>query len=328
MNDATKKFLKHLLRWTIMAVIFLFLGMYLYRNWQKIKDVEFQFNWFYLVAAIIAFGFDYFIQLVVYRMLLKAMGIRLGWVKSLGLYCLPQLGKYVPGKVVSAAGVMYIMKREGYRPEEGLALAILFLAIALTGGLVTGLVFLPFSPGLWDIPAIRLLPIILPLLIIGLWPRFFYSVLNFALRVLKRSPLHQSLTYASALRIMLVASVRWAVLGVTFWLFARAMFPVDLKVLPLLTTALCVSYVVGYAALIAPAGLGVREAVMLVALGQFFSPGQAALLTASCRLWLTLGELFITLIGAILYIRQTRMSVSELKSAPELETSANSQAGE
>jgi uncharacterized membrane protein YbhN (UPF0104 family) len=84
----------------------------------------------------------------------------------------------------------------------------------------------------------------------------------------------------------------WIAYGVGFGLFWRALLGsgggVSMAVLAVYTA----SYLAGYLALFAPGGIGVREAALaglLVSL-RLATPGDAALLAAASRVWLTVVE--------------------------------------
>ncbi len=51
------------------------------------------------------------------------------------------------------------------------------------------------------------------------------------------------------------------------------------------------AYFLGYAAVFAPAGVGVREGALAVLLAPWTGPAEAAVLAVIARLWMTVGEM-------------------------------------
>jgi uncharacterized membrane protein YbhN (UPF0104 family) len=83
--------------------------------------------------------------------------------------------------------------------------------------------------------------------------------------------------------------VNWLVLGVAFRLLADGL-GLDVPLL-LGTSAFAAAYLLGYLALFAPAGLGIREGFLVAFLGPSVGPGPALTLAAAQRVWMTLAEL-------------------------------------
>ena len=52
--------------------------------------------------------------------------------------------------------------------------------------------------------------------------------------------------------------------------------------------------IVGLVAVFAPAGLGVREGVLIMGLAPLVGPGSAIVISGACRVWQTLIELVMT----------------------------------
>jgi uncharacterized membrane protein YbhN (UPF0104 family) len=82
----------------------------------------------------------------------------------------------------------------------------------------------------------------------------------------------------------------WIGYGVALWLLARGLTNVELS-LRMATGAFAGSYVIGFLALVAPAGLGVREGVFILMLDRVVGTPAAVALAVASRLLLTVAEL-------------------------------------
>ena len=91
----------------------------------------------------------------------------------------------------------------------------------------------------------------------------------------------------------------WAVVAVALCRACRAFADVPLGWLPVLIAAAGLSATVGFLALFAPAGLGVREAILLVVLSGVLSETDAALVTVAMRLLSILVEVGLGLAGLV-----------------------------
>ena len=85
----------------------------------------------------------------------------------------------------------------------------------------------------------------------------------------------------------------WALYGFAFAWFARGVLGVAAGATWEYIAVFTASYVIGYIILIAPGGLGPREAVMyqLLTSMSLATPAEAALLTVASRVWLTILEI-------------------------------------
>jgi hypothetical protein len=81
--------------------------------------------------------------------------------------------------------------------------------------------------------------------------------------------------------------------GVAFWLFARGITPRATGNASSYIAVYTGSYLAGYLALFAPGGVGVREAVLVIAMPKFdlASAPDAAVIAITSRLWLTILEI-------------------------------------
>jgi uncharacterized membrane protein YbhN (UPF0104 family) len=67
--------------------------------------------------------------------------------------------------------------------------------------------------------------------------------------------------------------------------------------LPSLIAIFNAAQIIGFLALFAPAGIGVREGVLSVGLQPLVGPGPAIVITGVCRLWQTAIELLLAGVG-------------------------------
>ena len=79
--------------------------------------------------------------------------------------------------------------------------------------------------------------------------------------------------------------MNWVVYAAAFWLFARS-FHVEGSFMQI-GAAFAAAYVMGYVAVFAPAGIGVRESFLVVFLGPTAGAGAAGALAVASRVWIT-----------------------------------------
>src|SRR5690606_37352746 len=107
--------------------------------------------------------------------------------------------------------------------------------------------------------------------------------------------------WLTSLGCYLLYALNFALIGMGLWFVARALspYPIGLASLALLIGAFASSWILGFLAPGAPAGLGVREAVLSVWLGGTFSAPVVVAIIILLRIATTLGDLFSLLWGSV-----------------------------
>jgi hypothetical protein len=257
----------------------------------------------FLVLAIAANCLASFLSAVGYRTLLSAFCAPPSMAAVCAVAWIPNLGKYVPGKVASLAGAAWLLRH--YRIPAATAAGVVVVQQGLW--ILTG--FLLAAPlCLWE-PIRQRLPLAwawcLAAMVTGvvlLHPRVFGSLGNVLLRKLRRPalvPLPRMRRYLPPVLLMIAA---WMLLGVTTWLAARSVVQVPVARLPILTAAIALASSLGLLALFAPGGIGVREGVLLMVLAPV-TGATTAVVAVLMRLLQTLEEVLLAGIGTVIFWR-------------------------
>ncbi|MCW2613764.1 MAG: hypothetical protein JWN08_758, partial [Frankiales bacterium] len=237
---------------------------------------------------------------MVWRSLLADLGTRLPLRPALHVFFLGQLGKYVPGSVFAIAAQMELGKAHGApRSRVGTA-SLVFMGVLVAAGLLTAAVVLPLtSPDALDDYAWVL--VALPVGLALLSPPVLSRLVALLLRVLRRDPLERPLSWRGSGAALGWALVMWAAYGVHLWLLVRTQDTSEGPDLLLLSVgAYALAWTAGFLFVVAPAGAGVREAALVVALAPVLDRGPALALAVLSRVLMTLGDLGWGAVGAAL----------------------------
>jgi uncharacterized membrane protein YbhN (UPF0104 family) len=240
-----------------------------------------------------------FFSALAWRALLADLGQHLPVLGAVRVFFVGQLGKYLPGSVWPVVAQMELGKAHGLsrRPVGTVALLVMVLNVAT--GLLVAVVLLPFtSPHAlshygW---AIAFLPVGLALL----HPRILNPVVNKAFSLAHREPLEQPLT----LRGIAIATgwtmLMWASYGVQIWALADGLHATGAKsLLALSTGAFALAWTAGFLFIVSPAGAGVREAILILALNAVLHRPELVALAAVSRLLMTAGDLVWGAVGGL-----------------------------
>lgn len=219
-----------------------------------------------------------------------------------------QLAKYVPGNLAQHAGRAGLALRKGM---SGKALAVTVAQetiLAIAASVIVGMTMLAASgPGLAQLPRsshvalIWLVPIlllaVLMLVSVRLPPECLSRSPSRLLRLLGQIG---GLPGARvALPPLTVYALNYVLIGVGLWLLARAAgLPAALD-WPLVTAAFSLSWLLGFLAPGAPAGLGVREGILVVLLSGTASNGDLLAFVLLARLATMLGDIINFSLGTL-----------------------------
>lgn len=254
-------------------------------------------------AALVAVLAALFTSMLSWRALLAGLGSPLRTASAARIFFVGQLGKYLPGSVFPVLAQMEIATAHKV-PRTRTALAsVLTMLIALLTGLIIAVVALPFaSRGMryaWVFGFV-------PVLIACLYPKILNWGFGMLLKLARRPPLEQPLG-ARAIGISLGWSfVSWACYGLQIWVLAiRAGAPAG-TALPLGIGAFAFAWCAGFLVILAPAGAGVREVVLVAMLAPALGGQGNALAVALVSRGVTTVADLITAGTATAYFRRDK----------------------
>ena len=287
---------RRLLRWAERlagVVVAAFLALYLIRNWSEVTAHPWTIDWSRLALATLCVLVAYSAFVLSWRRILLHLGGRLTVRDAHRVWYIGNLARYVPGKVLQLAGTAYLARAKGVSPVLTVSASLTSQVFVLVAGLVVAAATLPeLAAGaaqleaLWPVglglAAVLLLVVLTPALDL---------VYRLALRALGRSEYHETVPLGEKVVLLVANLFAWAAFGTGFWLFVRAVAPIEADALVPMIGISAAGYVGGYLAVFVPGGLGVREGLYALLLAAYVPPSMAVAIAIFCRLWLTACEL-------------------------------------
>ena len=222
---------------------------------------------------------------------LADLGGSLPQARAMRVFYLGQLGKYVPGTVWPALTQMRLGRDYRVPPRAVGAAFAVFMLVLVGTGLLVGLPVIPLL-GRDAVDEYRWLVLVLPLFALALAPPVLNRAVALALRALGRPPLPAPLSLAGVLRVAGWALLSWLCYGVHVYLLARRLGVEGGALLWLQGTgAFAAAFAGGLVLVLAPAGVGVREAALLVLLGSTITAPRATVVAVVSRLLFIVGDL-------------------------------------
>lgn len=228
-------------------------------RWAEVRDELATLHsgelWLSLAAALAGVG----ASSGIWHQMLAGIGGRLPVRVSLRIFFVGQIGKYLPGAVWPAVTQAALAREHDVAPRATVAAVTLFLWVHLVTGTITAVLLLAVTGRL---PLVALLA--LPLLAALLTPALLGWSLQALLRLARRRPLRRLPDGRHLLAACAWAAAMWLCYGVHLYLLTVA---VGEPVQGIVTTGVfAAGWVVGFVLLIAPAGVGPREAAIVALL--------------------------------------------------------------
>lgn len=277
-------------------------------------------SWGVLTAASSALLAGYLLSGVLWGWMVRDLGgPKVSALDACRVYFTANLARYVPGKVFQLAGVAYLSRGVGVSARLGTAAALLGQGLALAGATLVGARALVGTGQRFHTLGVVAIVGAATVLVLVAVPPVFRGAARLGFRLLNEDfPESLSDDPTFGLRWAFLYMVNWIIYAGSFWGLVRS-FGLEGTALDV-ASAYAASYVLGYLAFFAPAGLGVREGFLVAFLAPAFGVAGAGVATAVAvigRLWTTLVEVLPAGIFAASYLRPGEGGASPLETGGE-----------
>lgn len=300
---------KYLVYAMVLSAIAYFFVQALQKNWHNVREHQFLIDPLNLSLGLITLFATYLIATVAWHRSINTLsaGPRLSWTHSVAAVNSSNLVKYLPGKVWTYTLQLYWLSKAGFSKSLVTYVNIINLGASITTTLICGLLLLLFTPNLLapelTLAALAMI-VAIDLVCIKFQAPLFRWGVTLAQRFLKRDLRYyepSARTWLEIHALHLLAAIAFALCA---YFTARGIgYPLPLRDSPRIMTALLLADLVGFVAVFAPGGLGVREGLMYVMLGGASSGSLALVLPLSIRMLNMLVDL--TLGGFALHLSRS-----------------------
>jgi hypothetical protein len=233
----------------------------------ELKAREFHARWEFLLPAGLLYLMCHTLFGTFWVQLLRGQGVQISWFAGVRVYFVSQFGKYVPGKAWVILLRVMLLRGRGISPAVIAVTGTYETLTNMAAGAVVGVCFLP-----WANVGISL-DSSAGFVLLGICtvPLVFFVINKIGRRIIAkyRGPDARPLptpTFGLLVRGFMQAILGWMLLALSLWLTVCGIateptaLGVDLFLQDL--SAVALSYVTGFAALILPGGFGAREGVL------------------------------------------------------------------
>jgi len=286
------------------VVVFGFLVLTVINQWSEIQSEGVHFHVLWLIPALIILPFYFVFSAYGWDLILRSLGYRIGFGQAQVAWGQPLLARYVPGSILYVLGRVLLSERAGVPRRISLASIVYEQAISATSAIVVAAYFIIKHPDLQGEPERWAVLLLIPAAVAILHPRVFGPLSTKALRAFGRDPLPVVMSLRDVIGLIVYYSLNWLVIAFGIYAVARSVTFIPYDDILLVGSAQAIGYFAALVTLVAPAGLGVRDAAFAWAVkaalpGRSFAVG--SLISIAVRGVTTVAELMyvgtVTIVG-------------------------------
>ncbi|MET0063081.1 MAG: hypothetical protein ABW176_12395 [Candidatus Thiodiazotropha endolucinida] len=278
--------------WWVVVLCFIF--FFLLGNLHRVVDVVKLLPIDIIVYSLLSLTTGKLLLVAIMHQSLLHYKVNFSFSQSFSIYNITQLGKYIPGSIWQFVGKIGMYKSAGLDNKTIRDTILLETFWVVFSAFFFGLLLISFTQYQLLITLIQKIPLIILLAILGttlfllLLPQLNHH--RKRLHDYCRRLLFTPLSFITALLI-------WLVLGFAFWITLTPFSASEIG-LVFIIGLYAFSYAIGFAVPFAPAGIGIRESVLVLGLAPFLDINTAIILAALNRVF----YIFIEIILAALSV--------------------------
>ena len=284
------------IRRVLLVVVVTAVSVVLWRNWDEVAPHLGSISGQAWAIAIIAALSSPALTMLGWRRVLADLGSPLPLGNAAGVFLVGQLGKYVPGSVWSVIVQTEMAARSGVPRRRTGVVGLITLAMALLTGALLGLPAVPALVNLGESISVALVGLACLAMVVALYPPFLNRAIDRLLRLIRREPLEHELSGRAIITMAVWFILSWVCTGVAVWAFASDL--AESSGSSAYLALVCISgfalaSAVGMLSIVLPAGVGIREAVLVILL--------AGLLTAPAATAVVILARFLTVVADVVW---------------------------
>jgi uncharacterized membrane protein YbhN (UPF0104 family) len=272
-----------------LAVVAVFFAVTLTARWRDVISLKWQPRPGVFALACVLLAVSYALVACVWGFALRRAA---GTPVAAGarIWFLSNLARYVPGNVWSFVGAVELARREGVARPVTLAVMAYTQVLSVGVALLAGL---PVLLAEWTrLGRPVLLGAVAVAVVAGVAAAFRRQLLALVRRRLPGLGGADLVPAPGTVALLVVGyAAYWAVTGLAFAALVASAYRLAPGDVPLVVAAFAAAYAVGFLSLLTPAGLGVREGVLVVALSPVLPAGPALVVALVSRVWMMVAEL-------------------------------------
>ncbi|MFJ3034280.1 YbhN family protein [Curtobacterium pusillum] len=298
-----------IVKWAAAVVAVAFLVWSIAKQWDKIVHDFASLDVTTVTVGIVFTIVALVANMLSWRAMMAASGYRVPLAAASSIFFVGQLGKYIPGGVWSIAAQAELGRAHGLQRTGSAVAALASMLVSMVTAAIVGIVavLLATSTGF---ATFWWLILVIVVGLVCLTPPVLGRLIAIAFRVLRRPPQDTTLTWSGTVMSLVWSLAMWVAYGVQATVVLRALGADSPALFPVAVGAYAVAWLVGFVVVIAPAGIGPREGILVLLLGSVAGGSAPLALAVISRVFMTIGDVVLAGVGAVLAARHRRVTAA------------------
>lgn len=260
----------------------------------EINHYQININWIYFIFSLVLLDTTIIFSAWLWKIILQIISKKkLKFKTALKIHISSWLLKYLPGKVGVILGKSYLGNKNWKIPQEKIILssAYEYLFIVLSSFLISFYIIKNINLGNINSTFIFILIILITFLLFFI-PKLFYLFFNKIIIFLKKEKLKIIIKLSSKelVIIFILYLINRILFGTSFFLLAQSITQIPSSQFIFIASSFVLASTIGFLAVFAPGGLGVREGILIILLQNIMPLEMAVILSILSRIWLLTGD--------------------------------------
>ncbi|MBP6882123.1 MAG: DUF2079 domain-containing protein [Candidatus Levybacteria bacterium] len=296
LKDRAFSVIKFALGWPISLIALFFLGRTFLSHGTNIAEQLQSINLSLLIPGMLCFIIYYFFRSFVWYKIIRFAGHPLDPRESLFLWSFTQLRRYIPGNIWAALGVATQYGKKGISKKDVGTFILWETEIVIIAGVFLSILAIPFVSRYYLHLNQLQLPLTIGALLLASIGLIIYCYNRSVIRI-KDGKIKTVLEHIfpsfrpfDTLQSILYIFSSFIFLGLGYFFVITSLTYLDPNLMWQFIGFFMLSLLVGFVSVITPSGLGVREGVLTIFLGNLMTVPLAAFASLFCRLVLIICE--------------------------------------
>lgn len=275
-------------RWVFIALGIACMTMLVAVHWQQIRQLEWDLRPELMLLAMIGLVLLFFVDALGWHLILRSLGVRIGPRANIRIWLLSSLGRYIPGAIWAYVGRVAMCAEQGIPPRVTVLGLYLETVMLCAGALTAGLPALVLATDLAFEPVLAVLGAGLLLLMVH--PRVAGLLRHLPGKIGRAFAATELPRAARMYGLYFYYVGMWVAFGMVFVVFVAALQTIPAGAVLPIGASMGLSFALGFIAVFAPGGIGVRESALYLLLIPYLPAPACAVIAIGSRLWIMVGE--------------------------------------
>lgn len=277
------------IKWGFLVAAIGLLAWALVSRWDEVAPALADVGWTAFLGATGLAALALAFNALSWRAVMRSVGLAAPLADAASVFLVSQAGKYVPGAVWPVLAQAEFAREHGVSRARAMAGSLVAMVVGVVMAGAVGAVGLVIAaPG--SIREYSWALVVAGVLLTLLFPGVLTPLITFAMRLLRRRGEAVEIDGRAIAASAAWSVLNWAALGAQAWLLLVPLTGGVEHAFALATGAFALSWLVGFLVVVAPAGIGPREAALVAMLAGVASAPQALALALLSRAAMSLAD--------------------------------------